>query len=76
VSSLSASRKPRIQVENVSVTYRTSIERAPTLKSTLMRLGRRQRVIREIEALKGVSFSVPHGKVLGVVGANAVSYTI
>jgi ABC-type polysaccharide/polyol phosphate transport system ATPase subunit len=70
VSSLSASRKPRIQVENVSVTYRTSLERAPTLKSTLMRLGRRQRVIREIEALKGVSFSVPHGKVLGVVGAN------
>jgi ABC-type polysaccharide/polyol phosphate transport system ATPase subunit len=70
VSSLSASRKPRIQVEDVSVTYRTSLERAPTLKSTLMRLGRRQRVIREIEALKGVSFSVQHGKVLGVVGAN------
>jgi ABC-type polysaccharide/polyol phosphate transport system ATPase subunit len=70
VSSLSASRKPRIQVEDVSVTYRTSLERAPTLKTTLMRLGRRQRVIREIEALKGVSFSVQHGKVLGVVGAN------
>jgi teichoic acid transport system ATP-binding protein len=70
VSSLSASRKPRIQVEDVSVTYRTSLERSPTLKTTLMRLGRRQRVIREIEALKGVSFSVQHGKVLGVVGAN------
>jgi ABC-type polysaccharide/polyol phosphate transport system ATPase subunit len=70
VSSLSGSSRPRIRVENVSVTYRTSLERAPTLKSTLLRLGRRERVIREVEALKDVSFSVPHGKVLGVVGAN------
>jgi ABC-type polysaccharide/polyol phosphate transport system ATPase subunit len=60
----------RIRVEDVSVTYRTSLEKAPTLKSTLLRLGRRERVIREIEALKGVSFAVPHGKVMGVVGAN------
>jgi teichoic acid transport system ATP-binding protein len=70
VSSLSVSEKVRIRVEDVSVTYRTSLERAPTLKSTLMRLGRRERVIREIEAVKGVSFEVPHGKVMGVVGAN------
>jgi teichoic acid transport system ATP-binding protein len=54
----------------VSVTYRTSLERSPTLKSTLLRLGRRERIIREIEALKEVSFQVPHGKVMGVVGAN------
>jgi teichoic acid transport system ATP-binding protein len=70
VSSLSVSSEPRIRVENVSVTYRTSLDRSPTLKTTLLRLGRRQRVIREIEAIKGVSFQVPHGKVMGVVGAN------
>jgi ABC-type polysaccharide/polyol phosphate transport system ATPase subunit len=70
VSSLSGSDRIRIRVEDVSVTYRTSLEKAPTLKSTLLRLGRRQRVIREIEALRNVSFTVPHGKVLGVVGAN------
>jgi ABC-type polysaccharide/polyol phosphate transport system ATPase subunit len=70
VSSLSVSERTRIRVEDVSVTYRTSLERAPTLKSTLLRLGRRERVIREIQALKNVSFTVPHGKVLGVVGAN------
>jgi ABC-type polysaccharide/polyol phosphate transport system ATPase subunit len=57
-------------VEDVSVTYRTSLERSPTLKSTLLRLGRRERIIREIEAIKDVSFEVPHGKVMGVVGAN------
>jgi ABC-type polysaccharide/polyol phosphate transport system ATPase subunit len=66
----SVSERPRIRVENVSVTYRTPLERRPTLKGTLLRLGRRERIIREIQALKGVSFEVPHGKVLGVVGAN------
>jgi len=70
VSSLSASEQPRIRVEDVSVTYRTSLERAPTLKSTLLRLGRRERIIREVAAVRGVSFEVPHGKVMGVVGAN------
>ena len=68
---LSVSKRPaRIRVEDVSVTYRTPLERAPTFKSTLLRLGRRERVIREIQALRAVSFEVPHGKVMGVVGAN------
>jgi len=70
VSSLSVSETPRIRVQDVSVTYRTSLERAPTLKSTLLRFGRRQRIIREVQALNDVSFEVPHGKVMGVVGAN------
>ena len=67
---LSVSERVRIRVEDVSVTYRTSLERSPTFKSTLLRLGRRERIIREIEALKNVSFEVPNGKVMGVVGAN------
>jgi lipopolysaccharide transport system ATP-binding protein/teichoic acid transport system ATP-binding protein len=68
---LSASdNKVSIRVEDVSVTYRTSFERAPTLRSTVLRLGRRERVVREIEALKNVSFEVSHGTVLGILGAN------
>jgi ABC-type polysaccharide/polyol phosphate transport system ATPase subunit len=70
VSSLSGSDSPSIVVEDVSVTYRTSFERAPTLKSTITRLGRRERVVHEIEAVKHVSFEIPHGTVLGIVGAN------
>jgi ABC-type polysaccharide/polyol phosphate transport system ATPase subunit len=70
VSSLSASKPARIRVEDVSVTYRTPLERNPTLKSALRKLGRRERIIREVEALRNVSFEVPHGKVMGVVGAN------
>jgi teichoic acid transport system ATP-binding protein len=67
---LSVSERTRIRVEDVAVTYRTSLERKPTLKSTLLRLGRRERVVHEVEALKGVSFDVPHGQVLGIVGVN------
>jgi ABC-type polysaccharide/polyol phosphate transport system ATPase subunit len=59
-----------IRVEDLSVTYRTSIERKPTLKSTLLRVGRRERFVHEIEAVKEVSFDVPRGSVLGIVGAN------
>ena len=70
MSSLSDSDRIRIRVEDVSVTYRTSLEKRPTLRNTLVRLGRRQRVVREIPAVKNVSFEVPHGKVMGVVGAN------
>jgi ABC-type polysaccharide/polyol phosphate transport system ATPase subunit len=59
-----------VQVEGLSVTYRTTFEKRPTLKRTLIRLGRRQRVVREIQAVRDVSFEVPHGTVLGVVGVN------
>jgi teichoic acid transport system ATP-binding protein len=70
VISLSASERTSISVEDVSVTYRTSFEKRPTLSETVKRLGRREKIVREIEALRGVSFEVEHGKVLGVVGAN------
>jgi ABC-type polysaccharide/polyol phosphate transport system ATPase subunit len=57
-------------VQDVSVTYKTSLDKKPTLRSTVRRLGRRERVVREIEAVKHVSFEIPHGTVLGIVGAN------
>src|SRR3712207_9236220 len=33
-------------------------------------LGRGEKVVREVQAVKDVSFSIPHGTVLGIVGAN------
>ena len=65
-----ASDDSAISVEELSVTYRTTIERKPTLRGRLARLGRRQRIVREIRALREVSFAVPHGMVLGIVGVN------
>ena len=59
-----------IVVDNVSVTYRTAVEGRPTLRSTVRRLGRRERIVREVEALKNVNFRIKRGAVYGVVGAN------
>jgi ABC-type polysaccharide/polyol phosphate transport system ATPase subunit len=66
----SRSDEPAVRVENLSVTYRTTVEKKPTLKAALIRLGRRERMVREIEAVRDVSFEVPHGSVLGIVGVN------
>jgi len=72
VSSLSGSNgtSPAIRVDNVGVTYRTNLQKVPTLKSAIVRLGRRERVVKEVKALSAVSFDVPHGRVMGVIGAN------
>src|ERR671925_2119386 len=59
-----------VKVEHLSVTYRTTIEKKPTLKKTLMRLGRRERIVRETRAVRNVSLDVPHGVVVGIVGVN------
>jgi ABC-type polysaccharide/polyol phosphate transport system ATPase subunit len=67
---LQSASSPSIKVENVSITYRTAYEKLPTLRTTLLRLGRREKLVREIEAVKDVSFAVDKGTVLGVVGAN------
>jgi ABC-type polysaccharide/polyol phosphate transport system ATPase subunit len=69
VSSLSASDLS-VKVEDLSVTYRTTFERVPTLKNAVTRLGRGQRAVREIHALQHVSFEVPDGTALGIIGNN------
>jgi teichoic acid transport system ATP-binding protein len=59
-----------VKVDGLSVTYRTSVDRRPTLKRMLSRRAKGTKRIKEIEALRDVSFQVPHGTVLGIVGVN------
>ncbi len=59
-----------ISVRDVSISYRTNFEKTPTLKQTLMRMGRGKKNVRTIDAIKNVSFDIKHGTVLGVVGHN------
>lgn len=60
---------PAVEVADLSVQYRTNFEKSPTLKAFLARPGRR-RGTRVIQALDDVSFTVPSGSVLGIIGAN------
>ena len=58
-----------VKVNDLSVTYRTTFERKPTLKQALVRFGRGQRAVRE-EAIKNVSFEVRNGTSMGIIGSN------
>lgn len=59
-----------VSVRDLSITYRTTIERVPTFRTAIVKLGRGERTVREVEALREVSFDVAHGTILGIVGAN------
>ena len=54
VSLLSASTETgpplAVRVDDLSITYRTTFERKPTLKQALVRFGRGQRAVKEVEA--------------------------
>ena len=62
--------RPAISVRDLDITYRVSLEARPTLKGAIIRLGRPHKSIRVVEAVKDVSFDVPKGMVMGVIGAN------
>lgn len=66
---------PAISVQDLSITYRTTFEKRPTLKDSLKRVGRGQRVVKEVKALKSVSFVLPRKRVLGIVGNNGAGKT-
>ena len=70
MSSLPDSKNVTISVKKLSLTYKTLITRTPNIKEALVHFGRGQKNVVTVEALKGVSFDVEHGSVLGIIGAN------
>jgi ABC-type polysaccharide/polyol phosphate transport system ATPase subunit len=79
VISLSASSKdkeirldqpPAVSIQDLSITYRTTFEKVPTLRSAIVRFGRGERAVKEVHALQNLTFDVPVGTSLGIIGAN------
>ena len=65
---------PTVVVDNLHVVYRVygAGGNKGTAATSLMRLVRRQKraSIREVHAIRGISFVVNHGDVVGVIGRN------
>lgn len=70
MSSLQDSNAVTISVQDLSLTYRTLVTRTPNFKEAIVRMGRGQKNVVTVEALKGVSFDVTNGTVLGIIGSN------
>jgi ABC-type polysaccharide/polyol phosphate transport system ATPase subunit len=76
VSHISKSAAPMpeelaIRIEELSISYKVSLEAKRTLKNAVMRASLRQEArVRSIDAIKKLSLDVPHGSVLGIVGSN------
>src|SRR4051794_29028978 len=60
----------RILVENVGVRYQVPGERSRTLKEYMIRRLKGQLQPRELWALRGLSFSIQSGEVVGIIGRN------
>ena len=59
-----------IRIDNISVRYRVPHERIGTFKEYMIRRLQRRIRYEEFCALRGVSFEVPSGQVLGIIGRN------
>jgi ABC-type polysaccharide/polyol phosphate transport system ATPase subunit len=59
-----------VSVQDLGLTYTTSIDKKPTLKARLKSLGRGKKHTRTVRALNAVTLDVHYGTVLGIIGSN------
>ncbi len=60
-----------IRIEDLSITYKINVDTKKTLKNAVMRASKGEKVrMRSVEAVKKLSLDIPHGSVVGIVGAN------
>lgn len=70
VSSLPESKELTVAVRDLKLHYKTNITKKPNFKEALLHFGRGEKTAITVEALKGISFDIYKGTVLGVIGAN------
>jgi ABC-type polysaccharide/polyol phosphate transport system ATPase subunit len=59
-----------VSIRGVGLTYTTSIDKKPTLKSRAKSLGRGKKQTRVVRALDEINLDIQYGHVLGVIGTN------
>ena len=70
MSSLPESKELTVAVRDLKLHYKTNITKKPNFKEALLHFGRGEKTAITVEALKGISFDIYKGTVLGVIGAN------
>ncbi len=59
-----------LEIKDLKKTFRVPIEPTKTLKESVIRFLQRRGGYEEFPALEGISFEVPHGQTLGIIGRN------
>ena len=60
-----------VRIEDLSIKYTINVDTKRTLKNAVMRASRGEKVkTRTVEAVNHLTLDIPHGAVLGIVGAN------
>ena len=62
--------EPVIRLESVTQRFRVIHERPDTVRELFSKLFRKSSSFHDFEAVKNVSFDVPHGQTLGLIGRN------
>ena len=65
-----SSNAPSIRVENVTQRFRVIQERPDTVRELFSKLFRHQSSYHDFEAVRNISFDVPAGQMLGIIGRN------
>ncbi len=64
-----------ISIKDLSLVYKTTLDKRPTLKNRLRRLAKRSKQTRTVRAVDGLTLDIFYGKVLGVIGTNGAGKT-
>ncbi len=64
------SSEPVIRLENVTQRFRVIHERPDTVRELFSKLFRNRSSYHDFEAVKNVSFDIPHGQAVGIIGRN------